>query len=204
MSRNTKGDYWLPRVGTIHGGCVLILTSRLKVGNRAQNLLFERHEEYFPVTAMPLLYRPEETSRQNIMVNIPGTSPDGRPNQQECVLNDVVEVPLKYACEVLDDKWGSNWALGLAITVHSSQGLTIAGPQKVWIIDDYLQWSNNAYEAVSKVEHFSQLEQVVFLREEGSGETRGEMPGSLRSPRAKPASAKSSRGNWWPTSARHG
>ena len=81
------------------------------------------------------------------MVNIPRPSPDGTPNQQELVLNDVVEVSLKYDREVLEGKWG----LSYAITVHSSQGLTIAGPQKVWIIDDYHQWSNLAYLAVSRI-----------------------------------------------------
>ena len=128
--------------------CDLILTSRLKVWDRAQKLLFESHEEYFPETSVPLLYRPEDTRRQNIMVTILGSSPESRPNQQELVLNEVVEVPLKYAREVLGGMWGSDWALGYAITVHSSQGLTIADPQKVWIIDDYLQWSNLAYLAV--------------------------------------------------------
>ena len=145
--------------------CDLILTSRLKVRDRAQKLLFERHEEYFPETSVPLLYRPEDTRRQNIMVTIPGPSPEGRPNQQELVLNDVVEVPLKYAREVLGGMWGSDWALGYEITVH---GLTIADPQKVWIIDDYLQWSNRAYLAVSREEHLSQLQRVVCPPEEGS------------------------------------
>ncbi|MEW8689218.1 MAG: hypothetical protein AB2556_25630 [Candidatus Thiodiazotropha sp.] len=37
---------------------------------------------------------------------------------------------MKYAPEVLSGKWGSDWAIGYAITVHSSQGLTIADPQK--------------------------------------------------------------------------
>ena len=116
---------------------------------------------------MPLLYRPEDTRRQNIMVTIPGPSPKGRPYQQKLVLNDVVEVPLKYARKILGGMWRSDWALGYATTVHSSQGLTIVDPQKVWIIDDYLQWSNLAYLAVSRVEHLSQLERVVCLPEEG-------------------------------------
>ena len=107
------------------------------------------------------------------MVTIPGPSPEGRPHQQELVLNDVVEVPLKL--------WGSDWALGYAITVHSSQGLTTADPQKVWIIDDHLQWSNLAYLAVSRVEHLSQLERVVCPREEGSGEHAASLPRSRRS-----------------------
>ena len=112
--------------------CDLILISRLKVRDRAQKLLLERHVGYFSETSVALLYRPD-TRRQNIMVTIPGPSPEGRPNQQELVLNNVVEVPLKYAREVLGGMWGSDWALGYAITVHSSQGLTIANPQKVWI-----------------------------------------------------------------------
>ncbi|MEW8689002.1 MAG: hypothetical protein AB2556_24550 [Candidatus Thiodiazotropha sp.] len=45
----------------------------------------------------------------------------GRLDQQELVLNDVVEVPLKYAREVLDGNWGQDWALGYVITVHSSK-----------------------------------------------------------------------------------
>ena len=84
--------------------CDLILSSRLKVRDRAQ----KRHEEYFPETSVRLLYRPEDTRQQNIMVTIPGPSPEGKPNQQELVLNDVVEVPLKYAREVLGGMWGSD------------------------------------------------------------------------------------------------
>ncbi|MEW8689035.1 MAG: hypothetical protein AB2556_24715 [Candidatus Thiodiazotropha sp.] len=90
---------------------------------------------------------------------VDGEADGGRPDQQELVLNDGVEVPLKYAREVLDGKWGQDWALGYAITVHSSQGLTIADPQKVWIIDDFLQWSNLAYLAVSRVEYMQQLKE---------------------------------------------
>ena len=121
---------------------------------------------------MPLLYRPKDTRRQNIIVTIPGPLLDGRPDQQELVLNDAVEVPLKYAREVLDGKWGQDWALGYVLTVHSSQGLTVVDPQKVWIIDDFLQWSNLAYLAVSRMEYLGQLERVVCPTEEGSEGTR--------------------------------
>ncbi|MEW8688991.1 MAG: hypothetical protein AB2556_24495 [Candidatus Thiodiazotropha sp.] len=87
----------------------LILTSRQKVGDWAQRLLFERHEKHFPDVPVPLLYRPKDTRRQNIMVTIPGPLVlDGRPNQQELVLDDVVEVPLQNAREVLDGKWGQD------------------------------------------------------------------------------------------------
>ncbi|MEW8687323.1 MAG: hypothetical protein AB2556_16045, partial [Candidatus Thiodiazotropha sp.] len=76
--------------------CDLILTSRLKVRDRAQKLLFERHEKHFPDAPVPLLYRPKDTRRQNIMVTIPGPLLlDDRHDQQKLVLNDVVEVPLR-------------------------------------------------------------------------------------------------------------
>ena len=75
---------------------------------------------------------------------------------------------MKYAREVLDGKWGQDWALGYALIVHSSQGLTVADLKKVWIIDDFLQWSNLAYLAVSRVEYLSQLERVVCPPEKGS------------------------------------
>ena len=174
--------------------CFFILTSTLKVPDRAQKMLFEGHEEYFPDTSVPLLYHPEDTKWQNIMVTIPGPSSEGRPNQQELVLNDVVEVPLKYAREVLGGMWGSDWALGFAITDHSNQGLTIADRQKVWIIDDYLQWSNLSYLAVSRVEHLSQLERVVCPRRRVPVRQAASLPRSRRS-----SSAKLSRGSWWPT-----
>ena len=93
----------------------------------------------------------------------------------------VVEVPLEYAREVLDGRWGQDWALGYAITVHSIQGLTVADPQKVWIIDDYLQWSTLAYLAVSRVEYMHQLERVVCLPEEGSEGARTLTEQQLRS-----------------------
>ncbi|MEW8689011.1 MAG: hypothetical protein AB2556_24595, partial [Candidatus Thiodiazotropha sp.] len=134
-------------------------------------LLFDRHEKHFPDVPVPLLYRPKDPRWQNIMVTIPGplvVDSTGRPDQQELVLNDVVEVSLKYAREVLDGKWGSDWALCYAITVHSSQGLTIADPLNVWIIDDFLQWSNLAYLAVSRVEYMYQLVRVVCPPEVGS------------------------------------
>ena len=127
------------------------------------------------------------------MVTTPGRLLDGRPDQQELVLNDVVELSLKYAREVLDGKWGQDWALGYTLTVHSSQGLTVADPQKVWIIDDFLQWSNLAYLAVSRVEYLSQLEQVVCPPEEGS-----EGACTLTEQQLRKTIIKS----WWPISDR--
>ena len=142
---------------------------------------------------MPLLYPPKDTRRQNIMVTIPGPLLDGRPDQQELVLNDVVEVPLKYVREVLDGKWGQDSALGYTLTIHLSQGLTVANPKKVWIIDDFLQWFNLAYLAVSRVEYLSQLERVICP-------PRRDLRVHACSPSS--SSAKSSRGSWWPISDR--
>ncbi|MEW8688976.1 MAG: hypothetical protein AB2556_24420, partial [Candidatus Thiodiazotropha sp.] len=86
------------------------------------------------------------------METIPGTD-----RKEELVLNDIVSGSIEAAEAAIqtDDR-----ALGYALRVHSSQGLTIADPQKVRIIDDYLQWSNLANLAVSRVEYLSQLERV--------------------------------------------
>ncbi|MEW8689217.1 MAG: hypothetical protein AB2556_25625 [Candidatus Thiodiazotropha sp.] len=73
----------------------LILTSR-QVCDRAQMLLFERHEKHFPDVSVPLLYRPKATRLRNLMVTIPGplvVDSAGRSDQQEVVLNDVGRCP---------------------------------------------------------------------------------------------------------------
>ena len=111
------------------------------------------HKEAFPNNLVPLLYRPKDTRKQNIMVTIPG--PDAA--KEELVLNDVVEVSVETAQEVVDGVWGHDLGLGYAMTVHSSQGLTIEVPQKVWIVNDLLQWSNLAYLAVSRIQYLHQL-----------------------------------------------
>ena len=136
----------------------LILVSRKVPRDRAQQLLFEHHRAAFPDENVPLLYRPRDTRKQNVLVTILGPQlPDEGPDQQKLVLNDVIHVPVLTAQEVLDGKWGDHWTLGCAMTVHSPQGLTIEDPRKVWIVDDYLQWSNLAYLAVSRVRHLHLL-----------------------------------------------
>ena len=137
----------------------MVFVSRKKPRDRAQELLFERHQEAFPDEPVPLLYRPMDTRRQNVMVTIPGPLMlDGRPDQRELVNNDIVEVSVQTSREVLEGKWGRDWALGYAATVHSTQGLTIKDPQKVWLIDDWMQWSNLTYLAMSRVRYLHQLE----------------------------------------------
>ena len=140
-----------------------VLVSRKDSRDRAQKLLFERHREVFPDEPVPLLYRPKDTRKQNVMVTIPGPIwiDDGYagPDEQELVLNDVVEVSFQYAQEAIEKggKWGDHWTLGYASTIHSSMGLTIEDPLRVWIVDDFLQWSNLAYLAVSRVQYLHQL-----------------------------------------------
>ena len=82
-----------------------IFTSRQKVRSRVQRLLLEGHEKNFPDASVPLLYRSKDSRRQNIMV----------PDQQELILNNVVDVPLKYVREVL----GGKWQVGSWLSHHS-------------------------------------------------------------------------------------
>ena len=104
---------WLPRD--------LILVSRKVQRDRAQHVLFEHHRAAFPDEKVPLLYRPRDTRKQNVLVTIPGPLLlDEGPNQQELVLNDVIHVPVQTAQEVFDGKWDNHWTLGYAMTVHSS------------------------------------------------------------------------------------
>ena len=138
----------------------LILTSRQKVRDQTQKFLFQRHKEQFQGSEVPILYHPKDSRKQNIMVTIPGTN-----QKEELVLNDIKGVTVEAAEAAIQT---DDWRLGYALTVHSSQGLTIKDPQKVWIIDDYLQWSNLTYLAVSRVEYMHQLERVVCPPEEGS------------------------------------
>jgi len=135
----------------------LLLVSRKSHRDRAQVLMFQHHKVAYPNEPVPLLYRPMDTRRQNIMVTIPGPLTVDRPDQEQLVKNDVVPVSIQTAQEVLDGKWGGDWALGYAMTIHSSQGLTIENPKKVWIIDDRIEWSNLVYLAVSRVQYLHQL-----------------------------------------------
>jgi len=111
---------------------------------------------------VPLLYHPKDSRKENILVLIPGTQ-----RKEDLVLNDVLKVEIDTAERAIRT---DDWQLGYSVTVHSSHGLTIHNPQKVWIIDDYLQWSNLAYLAVSRVEYMQQLERVIFSPEESSVE----------------------------------
>ena len=60
------------------------------------------------------------------MVTIPGSA-----HQEKLVLNDIVNDSIEIAEQVLKHQT-DDWYLGYAFTVHSSQGLTLHDPQKVW------------------------------------------------------------------------
>lgn len=138
----------------------LMVAGRTAVRDQAQRILLAKQKLCFPDMTVPLLYHPKDTRCQNIMVAIPGTN-----QQEELVLNDEVRVSIEAAEQAIQTQ---DWRLGYGMTVHSSQGLTIKDPQKVWIIDDFLQWSNLAYLAVSRVEYLSQLDRVAAPPAEGA------------------------------------
>src|SRR5205809_1120268 len=54
----------------------------------------------------------------------------------------------------------TDWELGYAMTIHTSQGMTLKAPQRVWVIDENLAWDNLIYLAVGRVEYLSQLIRV--------------------------------------------
>ena len=61
---------------------------------------------------------------------------------------------------MLVDKKVIDWELGYAMTIHTSQGMTLKAPQSVWVIDENLAWVNLIYLAVGRVEYLSQLIRV--------------------------------------------
>ena len=131
------------------------MASRKIVRDTLQRKLFERHKEKFPTLSVPMCYRPADTRKQNIEVEIPG-----RPEKQILVLNDIVLVDISVVEDALRaDK--SPWTLGYVTTIHSSQGLTITDTI-VWIVDNRIEWSNLVYLAVSRVRRINQLRRIVF------------------------------------------
>lgn len=136
----------------------LIVASRKIVRDTLQQRLFQRHREIFPTLPVPLCYRPADTRLQNIDVDIPGTLAE--PRKQNLVLNDIVLVDIDAVERALSMN-KSPWTLGYAMTIHSSQGLTISDTI-VWIVDDRIEWSNLVYLAVSRVRRMSQLRRIVL------------------------------------------
>jgi ATP-dependent exoDNAse (exonuclease V) alpha subunit len=97
---------------------------------------FSYIKKKFPTLPVPLCYRPADTRRQNIEVEIPGGDTESV-RIQNLVLNDIVLVTIDVVESALSmDK--SPWTLGYAITIHSSQGLSISDTI-IWIVDDRIE-----------------------------------------------------------------
>ena len=67
-----------------------------------------------------------------------------------------MHVPLS-ALSDLEKNGFRDWELGYVLTIHTSQGMTLEAPQRVWIIDEHLAWDNLIYLAVGRVEYLKQL-----------------------------------------------
>ncbi|GBB86244.1 hypothetical protein RclHR1_12680010 [Rhizophagus clarus] len=104
---------------------------------------------------------PKDGRKQNCLVLIPGSS-----EKKELVKNDIIHLPLntlpnKFLKDMLADKKVIDWELGYdAMTIHTSQGMTLKAPQSVWVIDENLAWDNLIYLVVGRVEYLSQLIQA--------------------------------------------
>ncbi|CAG8835151.1 22842_t:CDS:2, partial [Racocetra persica] len=98
----------------------------------------ELHRKKYPNVLIPLIYRPRDKHKQNCLVQIPGSS-----EKKELVKNDIEYLPLntlsdKFLKDILVDKKIIDWELGYAMTIHTSQGMTLKLPQRIWVIDENL------------------------------------------------------------------
>ncbi|CAG8515593.1 hypothetical protein GLOIN_2v1848952 [Rhizophagus irregularis DAOM 181602=DAOM 197198] len=73
---------------------------------------------------------------------------------------EYLEAEWKPSDHMLADKKVIDWELGYAMTIRTSQGMTLKAPQSVWVIDENLAWDNLIYLAVGRVEYLSQLIRV--------------------------------------------
>ena len=183
----------MPRVQRLRGGqeaMSSILVLETDGQGPGQKLLFEQHEYFLDTSRFPSLSSGDTGGRIIL-------SPSPGPHRMAGQISRSSSWTTLSRCpwNMPSSPWrqvGLEWALGYGITVHSSQGLTTADPQKVWMIDDYLQWSNLAF-LVSRVEHLNQLEQVVCPLRSVPVRHAASPPRSQHS-----SIAKSSRGSWWP------
>ncbi|RHZ45886.1 hypothetical protein Glove_645g56 [Diversispora epigaea] len=123
----------------------------------ASQKCLELHRTKYPDIPIPLIYRPRDGRKQNCLVLIPGLS-----EKQELVKNDIVYLSLNilsetFIADILKEEKILDWDLGYAITVYTSQGMTLETPQRVWVIDENLVWDNLIYLAAGRVEYLNQL-----------------------------------------------
>ena len=87
---------------------------------------------------IPLIYRPRDGCKQNCLVLIPGSS-----EKRELVKNDIIylsldALPDEFLKDMLADKKVIYWTLRYAMTIHTSQGMTLKASQRVWVINENL------------------------------------------------------------------
>ncbi|CAG8710488.1 13884_t:CDS:10, partial [Racocetra persica] len=73
----------------------------------ASQICLKLHCTKYPEIPIPLIYRPKDGCKQNCLVLIPGSS-----EKRELAID---------------------WELGYAMTIHTSQGMTLKASQRVWI-----------------------------------------------------------------------
>ncbi len=137
-----------------------ILSAHLLSRRIASQKCLELHRAKYLNVPIPLIYRPRDGRKQNCLVLIPGSS-----EKRELVKNDIIylsldALPDEFLKDMLADKKVIDWELGYAMTIHTSQGMTLKAPQRVWVIDENLAWDNLIYLAVGRVEYLSQLIRV--------------------------------------------
>ncbi|CAG8705200.1 14248_t:CDS:2, partial [Racocetra fulgida] len=134
------------------------ILSALRLSRRlASQICLKLHCTKYSEIPILLIYRPKDGRKQNCLVPIPGSS-----EKRELVKNDIIHLPLntlsdKFLQGMLGKEKAIDWELGYAMTIHTSQGMTLKAPQRVWVIDEHLAWDNLIYLAVGHVEYLGQL-----------------------------------------------
>ncbi|CAG8624811.1 20545_t:CDS:2, partial [Racocetra persica] len=134
-----------------------ILSAHILSWKIASQKCLKIHQVKYPEIPIPLIYRPKDRRKQNCLVQIPGSS-----EKKELVKNDIIYLPLntlpdKFLKDILVNKKVIDWELGYAMTIHTSQGMTLKLLQHVWVIDENLAWDNLIYLAVGRIKYLSQL-----------------------------------------------
>ncbi|CAG8726423.1 6233_t:CDS:2, partial [Dentiscutata heterogama] len=98
-----------------------ILSAHILSRRIASQKCLELHQIKYPEIPIPLIYKPRDGYKQNCL--------------KELVKNDIVylslnTLPNKFLKDMLVDKKVIDWELGYAMTIHTSQGMTLKSPQR--------------------------------------------------------------------------
>ncbi|CAG8765447.1 16365_t:CDS:10, partial [Gigaspora margarita] len=126
-----------------------ILSAHRLFRRLASQICLKLHCTKYSEIPIPLIYRPKDGCKQNCLVPIPGSS-----EKKELVKNDIIHLPLntlpnKFLQGMLGKEKAIDWELEYAMTIHTSQGMTLKAPQRVW--------DNLIYFAVGHIEYLGQL-----------------------------------------------